>query len=536
MTSRSADSLATAARNNQRNPPGNSRIQQDEPKNRTSNTSNVTEEHIQEQNLEIDPPRNIENPVLMRAENNTRQRQKWTKEMNQNVVRCYYDTILTTPNAPYRRELHRKWPELYPETTHTEQRICDQKREIFKRAVGNSRGNWLTHIEIEKIRINSARNHEIIASQPREQPREQPNEQPGVDLGNGNVEDRELNNEIFNLDNEPILPMVDQTQETKNKLLSVYAESLVTPFSSRYEFKKPGKKVEKVLEKSLENVNKLLEDATLLTDITDVRRLNDFTYTCALFAIRSANLEKNVSYQKINENKRKCQQTFGRRYTANRDITDVRRLNDFTYACALFAIRSANLEKECLLPKDKRKQKKNNNWEFNLQRRINDLRADISKVTQMAAEQSSPKMRRNTNSMKGKYEIKNENDRTTVVETLKQRLLALNNRLSRYQLRQKQYRQNYEFVNKPNKLYDEIRNNKIQITTPPTEEQMSGFWKPIFQNTKNYNKDAVWLNEYKQSTSEIIKSDYSPITTEEIKTATSNFSNWKSPGLDKIQD
>jgi len=81
----------------------------------------------------------------------------------------------------------------------------------------------------------------------------------------------------------------------------------------------------------------------------------------------------------------------------------------------------------------------------------------------MAAEQSSPKMRRNTNSMKGKYEIKNENDRTTVVETLKQRLLALNNRLSRYQLRQKQYRQNYEFVNKPNKLYDEIRNNKIQI-------------------------------------------------------------------------
>jgi len=154
----------------------------------------------------------------------------------------------------------------------------------------------------------------------------------------------------------------------------------------------------------------------------------------------------------------------------------------------------------------------------------------------MAAEQSSPKMRRNTNSMKGKYEIKNENDRTTVVETLKQRLLALNNRLSRYQLRQKQYRQNYEFVNKPNKLYDEIRNNKIQITTPPTKEQMSGFWKPIFQNTKNYNKDAVWLNEYKQSTSEIIKSDYSPITTEEIKTATSNFSNWKSPGLDKIQN
>ena len=73
-----------------------------------------------------------------------------------------------------------------------------------------------------------------------------------------------------------------------------------TPFNSRYEFKKSGKKVEKVLEKSLENVNKLIEDytthyttiQTLLTDIIDVNHLNDFTYACAIFAIRSANLEK----------------------------------------------------------------------------------------------------------------------------------------------------------------------------------------------------------------------------------------------------
>ena len=138
--------------------------------------------------------------------------------------------------------------------------------------------------------------------------------------------------------------------------------------------------------------------------------------------------------------------------------------------------------------------------------------------------------------MKGKYKIQNENDRMTTLETLKQRLLALTNRMSRYQRRQKQYQQNVDFVNTPNKLYDKIRNNKIPVITPPTKEQINDFWRPIFQTRKCYNKDATWLNEYKQSATTIVKSEYSPITTEEIKTATSKFNNWKSPGLDKIQN
>jgi len=117
-------------RDNEQNPPGNSQIQQDEPRNETSNTSNI-EEHIQEENHELDRSPNINITIQMRAENNIKRRQKWTKEMNKNIIRCYYDTISVTPNAPYRKELHRKWMELYPEATHTEQRICDQKREIF---------------------------------------------------------------------------------------------------------------------------------------------------------------------------------------------------------------------------------------------------------------------------------------------------------------------------------------------------------------------------------------------------------------------
>ena len=67
-----------------------------------------------------------------------------------------------------------------------------------------------------------------------------------------------------------------------------------------------------------------------------------------------------------------------------------------------------------------------------MNRRINELRADISKISQMKDPRLSPKMKGNTNSMKTKYQIVDEQTRSTSLETFKQRLYALNNRLSRY--------------------------------------------------------------------------------------------------------
>ena len=32
---------------------------------------------------------------------------------------------------------------------------------------------------------------------------------------------------------------------------------------------------------------------------------------------------------------------------------------------------------------------------------------------------------------------------------------------------------------------------------PPTKEDIEKFWKPLYENKKEYNKDATWLKEYK---------------------------------------
>ena len=117
--------------------------------------------------------------------------------------------------------------------------------------------------------------------------------------------------------------------------------------------------------------------------------------------------------------------------TEKNDITS---LNQLTYAAAITAIKIASVENECTVKKRIINRRKRD-WTFNMNRRINEPRADISKISQMNDPRPSPKMKRNTNLMKTKYQIVDEQTRSNSLETLKQRLYALNNRLPRYQRR-----------------------------------------------------------------------------------------------------
>ena len=71
---------------------------------------------------------------------------------------------------------------------------------------------------------------------------------------------------------------------------------------------------------------------------------------------------------------------------------------------------------------------------------------------------------------------------------------------------------------------------------PPTKEDMEKFWKPLYNDKKECNKDAALLQEYKTSVNNITELTYSEITTNKVECATSEFSNWKSPGLDQLHN
>jgi len=82
------------------------------------------------------------------------------------------------------------------------------------------------------------------------------------------------------------------------------------------------------------------------------------------------------------------------------EISDVNQLNNMMYAAAITAIKDSGAEKSCIYRKIDKKKKKSDDWEFGMKRRINDLRADISRISQMRDPNPSTKMKKNNNSMK----------------------------------------------------------------------------------------------------------------------------------------
>jgi len=73
---------------------------------------------------------------------------KWTKTLNTDIVRCYFNTVLRIPDQPYRQQFHNRWTTLHPELQLSEQRISDQHRTIMSEVNTreNTRGSWLTEI------------------------------------------------------------------------------------------------------------------------------------------------------------------------------------------------------------------------------------------------------------------------------------------------------------------------------------------------------------------------------------------------------
>ena len=220
-------------------------------------------EQIQEQQNRIDGEPTIilqKNGSQQNVNNNSNdraQRIKWTKQLNIDIIRCYFNTILRIPNQPYRRDFHTRWTTLHPENLLTEQIICDQQRVIMKKAntQENIRGAWITRHEIHQLRNDVSRE---IKNEKNPQQNESNNadvaiEGEHVDLPHNIIPPEENAIEQPNEINE------NEFSKIKKTLANVYPESIITPFDKRFNLRKPGRKAIKKLEESLEKLTILLK-------------------------------------------------------------------------------------------------------------------------------------------------------------------------------------------------------------------------------------------------------------------------------------
>ena len=107
----------------------------------------------------------------------------------------------------------------------------------------------------------------------------------------------------------------------KKTLVNAYAENIVTPFDKRFNLRKPGRKTIKRLGEYLGKVNNVTQATPLLTEKLNVISLNQLTYAAAITATKTVHVEK-----KRNINKRKGDWTLNMNRRINELLADISKI------------------------------------------------------------------------------------------------------------------------------------------------------------------------------------------------------------------
>lgn len=140
------------------------------------------------------------------------------------------------------------------------------------------------------------------------------------------------------------------------------------------------------------------------------------------------------------------------------------------------------------------------------------------------------------NKLYNKYNILTETDQDYAIELIKQRLKAMSGRLRRYEDINNRKTQNKQFKENQHKFYRKLENRQQIATEIPTKEAIENFWEEILSNPISYNKKAKWINEIEQSMNNICEYNFPNINEEIVYNKVNITQNWKTPGIDKVQN
>ena len=173
-------------------------------------------------------------------------------------------------------------------------------------------------------------------------------------------------------------------------------------------------------------------------------------------------------------------------------------------------------------------------WKRRIEEDIKQLKKNINILKRVKKGQIGEYKEGKGKLVEEKYGVKRKG-LTTVIEELKQRILAKAAKLSRYEQRIQQYRINRLFKVDQKKVYNEF-NGKTGSSNGdiPNAEESRTFWSGIWSVEKKHNKEAKWLSDLKE---EMVKLEQQNVVINEgkVKKQCSKMPNWKAPGHDAVQ-
>ena len=174
-------------------------------------------------------------------------------------------------------------------------------------------------------------------------------------------------------------------------------------------------------------------------------------------------------------------------------------------------------------------------WKRRIENDIKNLKHDIDILHRESKGELGSKRRWKLKDLEEKYRVRKKGI-NTVIEELKQRIVAKSAKQKKYEQRITQFRQNRTFNVDHEKIYMELKGSAIRSTDAPNDEEGIHFWGVIWSVEKEHSKTANWLKELKEEmrNRHHVQEGF-VITFDKITRQCRKMPNWKAPGIDKVQ-
>ena len=230
---------------------------------------------------------------------------------------------------------------------------------------------------------------------------------------------------------------------------------------------------------------------------------------------------RNVSKKKLLEETAKVDKILNKFKTHS-----ITKTNELLYAGAVVVTNRLGAEI------DKVAGRKESMWKRRLQKKIKELRKDLSQLA--ASKDKDISNSRHWERLERKYSIRVKR-MSVVIEELNQRITAIAAKVRRYQGRVDSYRQNRLFENNQRQCYRELDQEEERCgDDQPVAEESEQFWGNIWSQSADHKKDAKWLQDLRSEVN-VKKQEKIDIATGSLKKILGRMPNWKSPGPDLVQ-
>ena len=175
-------------------------------------------------------------------------------------------------------------------------------------------------------------------------------------------------------------------------------------------------------------------------------------------------------------------------------------------------------------------------WKRRIEGDLKKLRQDVNLLTRDLKGKLGSKKKQKMKELYEKYRVKKKGLKT-VIEELKQRMLAKSAKVKRYEQRTEQFRQNRIFELDQKKIYAELNGNGIRSNGVPNAEECTKFWGNIWGVRKEHNREAEWFKDLKRERERVNErpQERVSISVEKLRKQCRKIPNWKAPGRDGVQ-